>query len=166
MKMTAETLTAGLLLLVMHTKTYAQSFDADYRYAVGLRAGETSGITFKFPVRNAMNVELIAGFWTDWINLTALLEKNAPAFNVEGMNWYYGGGGHLSLLTNDVRNHGRYYNRGEDFAIGIDGIVGLEYKIPPIPLAISLDLKPLIEVYRNGDVYVGIDPGLGIKFTF
>jgi hypothetical protein len=109
---------------------------------------------------------LIAGFWTDWFNFTALYEKYAPAFNVDGMNWYYGGGGHVSLLTSNVRHDGRYYNRGEDFALGVDGIVGLEYKIPPIPFAVSIDLKPLIEVYRKGGVYVGLDPGIGIKFTF
>jgi hypothetical protein len=154
------------LVLLFTVSLYGQSLDEDYRFALGLRAGETSGITFKFPIKNSANIELIAGFWYDWFNLTALYEKTANAFDVVGMNWYYGGGGHISFLTNDLRNDGRFYSRGEDYAIGLDGIVGLEYKIPPIPLAVSIDLKPLFEVYRNGDVYFGIDPGLGIKFTF
>lgn len=159
------------ILLVMlwtgfSTMAYNQSLDSDYRFALGLRAGETSGITFKFKTAETTNVELIAGFWSDWFNLTALFEKNVPAFNVDGMNWYFGGGGHISFLTNDRRDDGRFYNRGEDWALGVDGIVGLEYKIPPIPFAISIDLKPLIEFYRSGDVYVGLDPGIGIKFTF
>jgi len=154
------------IILFLTCNAHSQSLSKEYRFALGLRAGETSGITFKFKTKNYSNIELIAGFWTDWFNFTALYEKNVPAFNVEGMHWYYGGGGHVSILTDVQRENGRYYNRGEDFALGIDGIVGLEYKIPPIPFAVSFDLKPLVEVYRDGGVYIGIDPGIGIKFTF
>jgi hypothetical protein len=153
-------------VFILSTTVNSQSLSNNYHFALGLRAGETSGLTFKFKTNTTSGVELIAGFWTDWFNFTALFEKNVQAFNVEGMNWYYGGGGHISILTNHIRNDGRYYNRGEDYALGVDGIIGLEYKIPPIPFAVSFDLKPLIEVYRNGDVYVGLDPGIGIKFTF
>ncbi len=155
-----------MVMLPITKASFSQSLTDTYKYAVGLRAGETSGLTFKFKTRNANSVEFLAGFWQDWFNLTALFEVNANAFDVDGLNWYYGGGGHISFLTDDYRESGRYYNRGEDFAIGIDGIVGIEYKIPPIPFAVSLDLKPLFEVYRSGDVYFGIDPGFGIKFTF
>ena len=155
-----------LVLLFFPGSLYSQSLSEDYRFAVGLRAGETSGVTFKFKTKNSNYVELIAGFWVDWFNMTALFEKTAPAFNVPGMRWYYGGGGHLSVLSDNLKHDGRYYNRGEDFALGLDGIVGLEYKIQPIPFAVSIDLKPLIEVYRSGDAYFGLDPGIGIKFTF
>jgi hypothetical protein len=143
-----------------------QSLTGDYHAAIGIRAGETTGVTFKFKTGGSSSVELLAGFWSDWLNLTALYEKNVNAFNVNGMNWYYGAGGHVSFATGSYYNDGRRYTRGDDFALGIDGIVGLEYKIPPIPFALSIDIKPLIEIYRNGDIYAGIDPGIGVKFTF
>ena len=153
----------GILLPVTLS---SQSFNTDYKYALGLRAGGPSAITFKIKNMNSNSIELMAGFWVDFISLTALFEKNVPAFDVEGMNWYFGGGGHISFFTQEVNDDRWYYRQGEGYALGIDGIVGLEYKIPPIPFAVSLDLKPFVEVDRNGDVHLGIDPGLGIKFTF
>ncbi len=144
----------------------SQSLTGTYKAAVGLRAGETSGLTFKFNSGSSSNVEIIAGIWSDWISLTGLYEKRAGAFNVSGLNWYYGGGGHAGFATGTYYQGGRLHNRGSDFSVGIDGVVGMEYKIPPIPIAISVDIKPLMEVYRNGDIFFGLDPGLGVKFTF
>lgn len=157
----------SLLTFIIITGALAgQSLTGEYRAAIGIRAGETSGLTFKFNTGSSSKVELIAGFWSDWLSLTALYEKHVSAFNVNGMKWLYGGGGHVSFSTNEYYHGGRVYSRGDDYALGVDGIVGLEYKIPPIPFAISVDVKPLIEIYRNGDVYLGFDPGIGVKFTF
>ncbi len=147
-------------------KASGQSLTGNYHVALGLRAGETSGATVKFGIRNSSSIELLAGFWSDWLSLTGLYEKNVPAFNVEGMRWYYGGGAHVAFVTRTYYNEGRYYNRGQDYALGIDGTVGIEYKIPPIPFAISVDIKPFMEFYRNGDLNLGVDPGIGVKFTF
>ena len=85
---------------------------------------------------------------------------------------YYGLGGHFAneagrtyLLYDRERNRVyRYSSRG--YGIGIDGVLGMEYKIPPIPFAISLDIKPFMEFNSDGNVYLKLDPGLGLKFTF
>jgi len=155
-----------IFCFLMISALSGQSLTGDYHAAIGLRVGETSGVSFKFRSGSSSKVELLAGFWSDWLSLTALYEKNVQAFSVEGMNWYYRGGGHVSFATGSYYADGRHFTRGEDYAIGLDGILGLEYKIPPIPFAISVDLKPMMEMYRNGDIYVLIDPGIGIKFTF
>jgi hypothetical protein len=97
---------------------------------------------------------------------TGLYEKNAQAFNIDGMKWYYGGGDHIGLATRTLYHEASSYTEGEEYAIGLDGIVGLEYKIPQFPFALSLDIKPLIEIYRNGYLNFEFDPGIGIKFTF
>jgi hypothetical protein len=158
------------LIIILFYMSFAglaagQSLTGNYRTGIGLRTGETSGITLKFNAQKASSIEIIAGIWSDWLSLTGLYEKNVAAFNINGMRWYYGAGGHVAFET-DTFNNGRYYDRGDDFALGIDGIVGLEFKIPPIPFAVSLDIKPFLEIYNNGDVFMAIDPGLGIKFTF
>ena len=99
-----------------------------------------------------------------------MYEKYANA-GLPGLNWYYGGGGHLAAHNryyyrpHPVYYERRYYRSG-DLGIGVDGIVGLEYKIPPIPIAISLDLKPFIEVTTGGSAFFSLDPGLGIKVAF
>ena len=71
----------------------------------------------------------------------------------------------LSHQTNIIMK-ATTYSRSEAYALGLDGIVGLEYKIPEIPFAISLDMKPLIEIDGNGYFYFAFDPGFGLKFTF
>jgi hypothetical protein len=144
----------------------AQSKGSTYKAAIGLRAGETSGITFKIHTNPTSGLEFIAGVSDNWFSLTGLYEKNAPAFNVAGMEWYYGGGGHLAFAADNYYHEGHSYTRAESYALGLDGIVGLEYKIPEIPFAISLDIKPLIEIDGNGYFFFAFDPGFGLKFTF
>jgi hypothetical protein len=144
-----------------------------YKTAIGLRAGETSGLTFKHFFRDSKAFEAIVGVWPNGLGLTALYEKHEPAFNLEGMKWYYGGGGHVVFGAGRMyyvysERYGYFYRyrSGRESGLGIDGILGLEYKIKPIPFALSLDMKPFIEVNTNGTVFMSIDPGLGIKVAF
>lgn len=157
----------GICLVILNEGvSSAQALGSDYHAAIGLRAGETAGITFKINTNQNSGLEFIAGILSNWFSLTGLYEKNSPAFKVEGMKWYYGGGGHIAFATKAYNQEERSYSGGEEYALGLDGIVGLEYKIPQIPFAISIDMKPLIEIYQSGYLNVGLDPGFGIKFTF
>lgn len=142
---------------------------SSYRTAIGVRGGGTSGLTIKqLSGQNA--IEGIVGMWGSGFSLTGLYERYVPA-GVDGLNWYYGGGGHVAFSTGKIyNNNSRYldYYDGKDggVGLGLDGIVGLEYKISPIPFAISLDLKPFFEVNTMGGTYVALDPGIGIKLAF
>lgn len=142
----------------------------DYKIAVGLRAGETSGLTIKQRVGHSSALEGIIGVWYQGLSVTVVYEKYTPAFDAEGLNWYYGGGGHAAFDMNyTFHNHwgDRYYHyHAGGVGLGVDGILGLEYKIPPVPIAISLDVKPFLEVNTLGGVWLSLDPGLGIKITF
>jgi hypothetical protein len=152
----------------------AQSLNSgSYNTAIGLRGGGTSGLTIKHFTNSNTAIEGIVSFWRRSFGLTGLFEKHAGAFGVNGMRWYYGAGAHIYTTARDDsyykdRSYNPHYYRYEDggFGFGIDGIVGLEYKIVPIPFAISLDLKPAIDITSGGNVYSYLDPGLGIKFTF
>lgn len=141
-----------------------------YRTAIGLRGGTTSGITIKHFMSSNSAYEGILGFWGNGLSGTFLYERHVNAFDVSGMNWYYGGGGHVALSTRDVIVYNyperRYYTEEGVLGLGVDGILGLEYKIPPIPFAISFDVKPFVEVTTAGQVGVALDPGLGIKVAF
>jgi hypothetical protein len=145
----------------------------DYSFAFGVRAGGTSGVTFKHMMNRGSAVEFILGVWPSAVGFTALYEKHVQS-SFNGLRFYYGGGLHATAEANrqlyrDFNNTSgeRIYRYGPDgYGIGIDGMVGLEYKIPVIPVAISFDLKPLVEVSNLGTVFTAIDPGLGIKFAF
>ena len=142
----------------------------NYKTAIGLRAGETSGLTIKQFIGSSTALEGIVGVWSHGLSATLLYEKHVPAFDVDGLNWYYGAGGHVAFESGRrilyYRNDRYYrYNDG-NIGLGVDGIIGLEYKIPTIPFALSLDVKPYVEVITNGRVWTSLDPGLGIKVTF
>lgn len=144
-------------------------FRTPYKTSIGIRVGGTSGAAVKHFFRPATAFEGILGTFGNGFSITGLIEKNAQAFDVEGLNWYYGGGAHIAFY-----NGHRYYNvygrdvtyrDNNDIGIGVNGIIGLEYILPDdIPVAFSLDLKPFIEIDSDGDVGVAPDLALGIKF--
>lgn len=156
------------------TPTVASTAASDlYTKAIGVRAGETSGLTYKHFFTDIEAFEGILGIWPNAIGLTGLYEKHVPFGNVDGLNWYFGGGAHLSIGTGKLyyfqREGNRYYSYRRSYpglAVGLDGLIGAEYKIPKAPLAISFDIKPFIEVNNGGVLYTSFDPGLGIKVTF
>ena len=144
----------------------------DYNTAIGVRAGQTSGLTIKHFTNRNTAWEGILGFWNNGFSATVIREKHVPAFNTRGFNWYYGIGAHAALdagwdggYVYPYRNRGDYIYDGY-LGLGVDAIAGLEYKIYKLPVAISLDVKPFIEVTTAGNIWMSIDPGLGIKATF
>lgn len=159
-----------ILAFLAGTTLNAQS---NYNTAIGLRAGETSGLTVKQFVGSETAFEGILGAWRYGISATLLYEKYRST-TVSNLNWYYGGGGHVAFENRYYDRYyyynGRYYvadyyaNGG--MGLGIDGVLGLEYKIPNAPIAFSLDLKPFIEFNTHGGVWTAIDPGLGVKVAF
>jgi hypothetical protein len=145
------------------------SVHAQYTTAVGIRVGGTSGVTIKHAYRPTMMFEGIVGGFGNGFSLTGLIEKNTRAFNEPGFNWYYGGGAHVSVYNGRRDRFGRevYYGDGNDVGFGINGIIGLEYRMPDdVPIAFSFDFKPFVEITTGGDAGFALDPAIGIKFIF
>ena len=71
----------------------------------------------------------------------------------------------LTSTTVRVPTSERGGHRHSKFAFGIDGVIGLEYKIPSIPLAFSLDYKPNLNLIEKTKFHA-LDFGLGVKVTF
>jgi len=158
-----------LLSVGVTNAQYTPVFRTPYQTAIGIRVGGTSGATVKHFFRPATAVEGILGTFGNGFSLTGLVEKNAQAFDVVGLNWYYGGGAHIAFYNGNhhynVYGRDLHYRDSHDVGIGINGIIGLEYILPDdIPVAFSLDFKPFIEIDSDGDVGVAPDLALGIKF--
>ena len=145
-----------------------------YKNAIGLRVGGTSGLTYKHIFPGGSAFEGILSTWPYSVGITGLYEKY-NATNTEGLNFYYGGGGHINVGSpySQVYYYRYYNNRRYDYvytygggSAGIDGILGIEYKFKPIPFAISGDIKPFAELSSNGQVYMAIDPSIGVKIAF
>lgn len=168
-------LTVGMFFMSNHTEAQVATNQTggSYSNAIGLRAGETSGITVKHFTGSSTAIEGIIGVWPYAIGLTGLFEKYVPFGNVNGLSWYYGAGAHVNFHTGRIyyvyREGSRYYAYRYNYpgiGVGIDGILGAEYKIPRAPIAISLDVKPFMEFNNAGMFFTAFDPGLGIKVTF
>ncbi len=139
-----------------------------YNSAIGFRGLGTSGLTIKHFTKSNRAIEGIVGLYPDAFSVTVLVETYVNAFDQPGLNWYYGFGGHVATQSDWVYNENyRGYRRANgDFGLGVDGIFGIEYKINEVPIAVSLDVKPFLEVTTNGDAYLAVDPGLGVKVAF
>ena len=160
-------------LSVSAQNKYQPNTSNDYRNAVGIRAGVTSGLTYKHKFNRGNAFEAIVSAWPYDIGFTALYEKHMP-LGAPGLNLYMGAGGHANVGDPYTVAYYRYdgnrryldvYRTG-GYGIGVDGIIGVEYKIKPIPLSISTDLKPFMEANDHGNIFMSLDPSIGIKFTF
>ena len=124
----------------------------NYTHSVGIRAGGSAALTYRYHFNPTHAIEGMLWFgWNNAINVTALYEWSQPVIN-DDFSLYYGAGAHIGAAYND-------------FAIGVDGIVGLEYQIPNAPIAISLDYKPAIN-FIHFNAYGFFDFALGVKYTF
>jgi hypothetical protein len=145
------------------------SVQAQYSTAVGIRVGGTTGLDIKHFYRPSMAFEGIVGGFPNGFSLTGLIEQTRQAFNQRGLYWYYGGGGHVAVYNGRNYNNrfGREvdYSTSNDVGFGINGIIGLEYRLPDnVPIAFSFDFKPFIEITTGGNAGFALDPAIGIKF--
>ncbi|MCC2545981.1 hypothetical protein LJY25_05955 [Hymenobacter sp. BT175] len=119
------------LLITASLEAQAQK----YRTAIGLRLGgkSYSGLTVQQRIGEKSTLEGLAMFNTEEVSGTLLAERHFGIFG-RSLNVYTGAGAHLGA-----------HNKTGAFG-GVDGLVGLEYKVAIIPLLLSFDFKPTIEI--------------------
>jgi hypothetical protein len=137
----------------------------DYKTALGVRLSNTApmvnnSISLKHFLNEKTAVEALFSFG-DPLALGALLEVHKP-LSESGIQWYYGGGGYLAF----VKTFNTTKNRDEtNTNFGAQGVIGLDYKFVNIPLNLSLDWKPELNII--GDI--NFEPsaiGFTARFTF
>jgi len=151
-------LLAGLVLF-MFTASQAQSKSAhssSYRTALGVKVWDGGGISFKHFVNGNNALELIGYFWGHGSRITGLYEIHGPISGATGLQWYIGPGAHVGFYNSKY---------GDGAFIGIDGVLGLDYKFSGAPINLSLDWQPSFE-FGDGRGFVGSWGGLGIRYTF
>jgi hypothetical protein len=154
----------GLTLLLVIT-TSAQSKSANsssYTTALGVKIWNGGGITLKHFFNNSHAGELIAYFYGHHVRITGLYEIHGPLGDAAGLQWYIGPGAHIGLYDGDHPHHDDDHEN--HMHIGIDGVLGLDYKFKGAPINISLDWQPAFE-FGHGAFY-GNWGGLGIRYTF
>ena len=160
-----------LVMILFSVSTLALSAQA-YNTGIGVRLGGlTSGITVKHFVNSNSAIEGIVSFGHRSFLLTGLYEKHQPIPDAAGLTWLYGGGAHIGFFR-----YGGYYrahkNRiyyveypGESATVvGIDFIIGLDYKFNKAPLNLGLDVKPFVDFFDGPSGY--FDGALSFRFVF
>lgn len=154
------------------------AFGQHYTKSAGVRLGHTSGLTFKKFVAGEEAVEFMASGRRDGFQLTIMYVNHQPmefSFN-ENFYAYYGLGGHAgferfdrlrkSIVSIDP-DYVFEYEEQTYFVMGIDAILGIEYRWLSVPITIGFDIKP----YFN---YIGMrytqarfwDSALSFKYVF
>ena len=157
---------AMALFIVIVSQAQSRSANSSsYKTALGVKVWDGAGISLKhFFDKNAG--ELIAYFYGHGFRLTGLYEIHGPISGAEGLKWYIGPGVHIAFY--EGRYHHRYYYYDDDrhhAHVGIDGVIGLDYKFRGAPINISLDWQPAFE-FGDGAGFYGSWGGLGIRYTF
>ena len=157
-------LTALLLVLRIQAQ--------EKKHEIGLRGGQSSGIFYRGFIDENHAIKGLLTFRNDGMQATALYEKYDPIFNkkTNGFYLYYGIGGHFGFAQWDRRYHYpdqpySYYNKHvASPVIGLDGIIGIEYRLNKVPLAFGFDYKPFFDLLGEDffDIYFG-DFGFSIK---
>ena len=127
-----------------------------YQTALGVKVWDGGGISFKHFLTDHNALELIGYFWKQGVRITGLYEIHGPISGATGLQWYIGPGAHIGFYNTKY---------GDGSFIGIDGVIGLDYKFHGAPINISLDWQPSIEFGDNRG-FVGSWGGLGIRYTF
>ncbi|MEO1052032.1 MAG: hypothetical protein AAFX87_15475 [Bacteroidota bacterium] len=132
----------------------------EYLNSAGLRLGYTSGVTYKRFVNDTQAVEFLLGGRNAGLQLTTTYQFNKPldlSFT-DRVHFYYGIGAHIGyervfrgtftnpiIINPPVFGNEFEIERRTEFTMGVDPIVGLEYRWLSIPMTISFDIKPYLD---------------------
>jgi len=145
-----------LVAVVLTVSVNAQTNSADYKSAIGVKFYPT-GITYKQFTSGKTALEGLGYFFNYGARITGLYEIYGNINNAGGLKWYVGPGLHVGFYNNKY---------GGKTTIGIDGVLGLDYKITSAPINLSVDWQPSLEfgnAFNNG--FTGNWGGIAIRYT-
>ncbi|MBS1920075.1 MAG: hypothetical protein JST17_07465 [Bacteroidetes bacterium] len=150
-------LLSAFLFSISSVRGQSKSINSSsYQTALGVKVWDGGGISLKHFFTTTHAGELIGYFWSRGTRLTGLYEIHGPISGAAGLKWYIGPGAHIG-----------FYNtkNGDGSFIGIDGVLGLDYKFRGAPINMSIDWQPSFE-FGNDRGFYGNWGGLGVRYTF
>jgi hypothetical protein len=154
------------LSLFIAAITFTTTLSAQaYKTGIGVRLSSSqamvnNSISLKHFLNERSAIEALFSFG-DPLAIGALYEVHKP-FSTEGLQWFYGGGGYLGFIKS--WNPNKQKNE-TDVNVGAQGVLGLDYKFVNLPLNLSLDWKPELNLVSD----INFEPaaiGFTARFTF
>lgn len=124
-----------------------------YEHAAGVRAGYSSGISFKSFLRYSMSAFQLDAFYNlHGLNLSVQYLCHLEPFR--SSRWLIcAGGGPFS---------GQW---DQEIAAGLSVTGGIEYVMRDLPLNFGVDWRPMFNIYRNTGIDL-LDFGISIRYRF
>jgi hypothetical protein len=137
----------------------------DYQTSLGVRlsssnAMQNNSITIKQFISEKMAIEGLFTFG-DPLALGALVEYHKQ-LTPAGLRYFYGAGAYISFVK---KVNVATSKSTTDPNFGAQGVIGLDYKFSNVPLNISLDWKPELNIVSD----INFEPaaiGFSARFTF
>ncbi len=127
-----------------------------YEKSIGLRLGSSIGATYKQFLSEKNAIEGILDL--------DLLDSDALKLNVTGLYlWEWNISGGWNWFAGPGASVGMRFGDNSGFNLGIDGMVGIEYKFD-IPLVLGVDFNP--RWYLIGGSSFGGGGALSVRYTF
>ena len=154
-----------VMTICLASITASAQEQAPYKTALGIRLSSSpamvnNSITLKHFLGENSAIEALFSFG-DPLALGALYEVHRT-LGTEGLRWFYGGGAYLGFVkTYDAQ----LVKTGNEVNFGAQGVVGLDYKFVNLPLNLSLDWKPELNLVSD----INFEPAaiaLSARFTF
>jgi hypothetical protein len=158
----------SILLFLLCITVSAQNYTRD----AGIRFGQGFIGSYRQFYKEDFALELYGGYLNRGLIFGGLRERFTPALTKYSDNFriYYGYGVHAGFnYTNSYKWLNREYRY--DWIIsplfGMDGIIGLEYNFPEVPVMVSFDVKPYFEFSLNRIFELSVlDVTFSVKYRF
>jgi hypothetical protein len=152
-------------LLITGIFCYSTVQAQDYQTALGVRLSSSSAmvnnsISIKHFISEKSAIEGLLSFG-DPLAIGALYELHKP-LAASGLTYFYGAGGYIAFLKKVNTNTNKTTT---DPNFGAQGVLGLDYKFNNIPLNISIDWKPELNIVSD----INFEPaaiGFTARFCF
>ncbi len=151
-----------LLVGAFAVNAQTQNNGSSYTTALGLKM-YPGALSLKHFIASDRAIEGLAFLSQDGFRLTGLYEIHNHLGSVEGLKWYIGGGAHIGAWSDNWKTRYPYRDGGTN--IGVDGVLGLDYKIKGAPLNLSFDWQPSFN-FIGYQYFESAWGGLGIRYTF
>ncbi|MEO7263369.1 MAG: hypothetical protein ABIW38_00585 [Ferruginibacter sp.] len=140
-----------------HLSAQTNISSQEYITSVGVKFFP-GAVTVKHFLNEKGAIEGLGYFYKKGGRITGLYEFHWDIPNAAGLKWYAGPGAHVGFYSASY---------GGGSSVGIDGVIGLDYKFLGAPINVSLDWQPSFEFgSSNGEGFAGNWGGLAIRYVF
>ena len=132
-----------------------------YNQAIGVKFPGGLSLTYKKFVTDTHSIEGLLTSFNNGFRVAGMYEFNFYSFSsVDGLAWFVGPGAHIGFWRDSI---GKQYSNQAD--LGLDGIIGLDYKFKDIPIAVSIDWQPSLTLMGTASPHPAYG-GLAVRYTF